>query len=83
MASPRLLLLVILCTTLPSTYYLYHYPRVHACAWPNPAAPFRLLAFADPQIEGEKKRKSWRGTPKSVPAAPSWSCLRGLTMQDG
>jgi hypothetical protein len=61
MAHPILYFLVILFTTVPSTYYLYHYPRIHACAWPNPSAPFRLLAFADPQIEGEKKRKSWRG----------------------
>jgi hypothetical protein len=59
----RLLLLiaVALVTTVPSTYYIYNYPRFHECAWPQADAPFRLLALADPQIEGEKKLKSWRG----------------------
>jgi len=61
MPSPLLCLLLILLTTLPSTYYIYNYPRINHCAWPNPSAPFRLLALADPQIEGDKKQKSWRG----------------------
>src|SRR5271156_5165584 len=61
MPSVLVSLLVILVSTLPSTYYLYNYPSFHSCAWPNPAAPFRLLALADPQIEGDKKQKSWRG----------------------
>jgi hypothetical protein len=61
MPSPFLSLLFILITTIPSTYYLYNHPRLHACAWPDPSAPFRLLALADPQIEGDKKQKSWRG----------------------
>ena len=61
MPSPLQYLLLILLTTLPSTYYIYHYPRLHSCSWPNPSAPFRLLALADPQIEGDKKQKSWRG----------------------
>jgi len=61
MPSPLLCLLILLITTLPSTYYIYNYPRIHQCAWPNPSAPFRLLALADPQIEGDKKKKSWRG----------------------
>jgi hypothetical protein len=61
MASPFLCLLLILATTIPSTYYIYNYPRIHGCSWPNPEAPFRLLALADPQIEGDKKQKSWRG----------------------
>jgi hypothetical protein len=63
MASPLLYLLLILITTIPSTYYIYNYPRIQGCSWPNPEAPFRLLALADPQIEGDKKRKSWRGMP--------------------
>jgi len=61
MASPFIYLLLILFTTIPSTYYIYNYPRIHGCEWPNPDAPFRLLALADPQIEGDKKKKSWRG----------------------
>jgi hypothetical protein len=61
MRSILLSLLLILISTLPSTYYLYNYPSLHSCAWPNPSAPFRLLALADPQIEGDKKQKSWRG----------------------
>jgi hypothetical protein len=61
MPSPLLSLLFILITTIPSTYYLYNHPRIHGCAWPDPSAPFRLLALADPQIEGDKKQKSWRG----------------------
>ena len=61
MPSPFLSLLFILITTIPSTYYLYNHPRLHACSWPDPSAPFRLLALADPQIEGDKKQKSWRG----------------------
>lgn len=61
MGSQLLYLLLILTTTIPSTYYIYNYPRIHSCSWPNPEAPFRLLALADPQIEGDKKQKSWRG----------------------
>ena len=62
MPSPLLYLLLILLTTLPSTYYIYNYPTLHNCAWPDSSAPFRLLAIGDPQIEGDKKQRSWRGT---------------------
>jgi len=73
MPSSFLYLLVILLTTLPSTYYIYNYPRIHGCAWQNPDAPFRLMAFADPQIEGEEKRKYLRGK-----KAPGNYDVRGL-----
>ncbi|KAF2404520.1 hypothetical protein EJ06DRAFT_452749, partial [Trichodelitschia bisporula] len=51
-----------------STLYLYTYPLFHRCAFPSPSAdnvahapwpwdphpaPFRLLALADPQLEGD------------------------------
>ncbi|GIZ41874.1 hypothetical protein CKM354_000516300 [Cercospora kikuchii] len=50
----RLLLL----PTLIATLYLYFYPIVHQCSFPSNTstgqpAPFRLLAFGDPQLEGD------------------------------
>lgn len=45
-----------------STFYLYTYPVFHGCAFPTPpahppkpiqSAPFRLLVFGDPQLEGD------------------------------
>lgn len=40
-----------------STTYLYLYPAFHGCHFPSPGrgqvAPFRLLAFGDPQLEGD------------------------------
>ncbi|KAL8708371.1 MAG: hypothetical protein Q9220_006752 [cf. Caloplaca sp. 1 TL-2023] len=41
-----------------STTYLYFYPTFHRCAFPlqpdsGHAAPFRLLALGDPQLEGD------------------------------
>jgi hypothetical protein len=40
-----------------STTYLYLYPAFHRCQFPAPThgevAPFRLLAFGDPQLEGD------------------------------
>jgi hypothetical protein len=73
-------LLLILLTTIPSTYYIYNYPRIHGCAWPDPSAPFRLLALADPQIEGDKKQKSWRGTQPSFVLVSVWGLIG---VQDG
>ncbi|KAL8690441.1 MAG: hypothetical protein Q9218_004115 [Villophora microphyllina] len=51
-----LLALVLLSTAL--TVYLYNYPALHRCAFPlqgdtHSAAPFRLLALGDPQLEGD------------------------------
>ena len=54
----RLLLLLVPLSIL-STTYLYTYPIPHRCAFPlsdacaKSAAPFRLLAFGDPQLEGD------------------------------
>ena len=41
-----------------SSLYLYSYPLFHRCDFPQPSsglgpAPFRLLVFADPQLEGD------------------------------
>ncbi|KAM3424744.1 hypothetical protein BST61_g6728 [Cercospora zeina] len=41
-----------------ATWYLYFYPTFHQCTFPSNAstgqpAPFRLLAFGDPQLEGD------------------------------
>jgi ethanolamine phosphate phosphodiesterase len=50
-----LLTLIPLC--LLSTTYLYLYPAFHQCHFPSTSngavAPFRLLAFGDPQLEGD------------------------------
>lgn len=55
----------LLLLSLSSTVYLYSYPVFHHCAFPKPPspagsarsgsidAPFRLLALADPQLEGD------------------------------
>ncbi|KAH8721537.1 hypothetical protein GQ44DRAFT_729717 [Phaeosphaeriaceae sp. PMI808] len=51
--------LFLLPLALLATTWLYTYPYLHACAFPlppphiAPAAPFRLLALADPQLEGD------------------------------
>ncbi|KAL9613486.1 MAG: hypothetical protein Q9167_001982 [Letrouitia subvulpina] len=56
-SHPLLLLLVSLSLIL--TVYLYTYPIVHGCGFSQPskssneAAPFRLLALGDPQLEGD------------------------------
>ena len=76
MPSPLLYLLLILLTTLPSTYYIYRYPTLHNCAWPDSSAPFRLLAIGDPQIEGDKKQRSWRGM-LSLKLSPRGTGLMG------
>ena len=51
-------LLLLSCFCIISTYYLYHYPYFHRCAFlpkinGEELAPFRLLVFADPQLEGD------------------------------
>ena len=56
-----------------STLYLYHYPYFHRCAVPlkvkgEELAPFRLLVFADPQLEGDTSLPS-----PSEPYFPSLS----------
>jgi hypothetical protein len=40
--------------------YIHYYPNIRGCHWPNledtaNEAEFRLLTFADPQIEGDTK----------------------------
>ena len=51
------LLLPLMSLCLVSTIYLYLYPAFHLCQFPAPShgqvAPFRLLAFGDPQLEGD------------------------------
>ncbi|KAI4168682.1 MAG: hypothetical protein LQ343_006185 [Gyalolechia ehrenbergii] len=51
-------LLVLVPLSFISTVYLYFYPAFHRCGFPlqqgsNSPAPFRLLALADPQLEGD------------------------------
>ncbi|KAL8699454.1 MAG: hypothetical protein Q9201_006000 [Fulgogasparrea decipioides] len=51
-------LLLLISLSLASTVYLYRYPSFHRCAFPlqqgsGSAAPFRLLALGDPQLEGD------------------------------
>lgn len=65
------LLIALLFLSLSSTVYLYSYPVFHRCAFPkqpSPAgsarsgsvdAPFRLLALADPQLEGDSSLLSF------------------------
>ncbi|KAJ6261677.1 LOW QUALITY PROTEIN: hypothetical protein Dda_2475 [Drechslerella dactyloides] len=48
----RPLLVLLTAISIISTASLYLYPLLLNCSYPNPAAPFRLLTLADPQIEG-------------------------------
>lgn len=48
-----LLFAALLPVALLSTTWLYLYPVFHACGFPSPHAPFRLLALGDPQLEGD------------------------------
>jgi hypothetical protein len=45
------------------TAYLYSYPAVHRCQFPSTSngqvAPFRLLTFGDPQLEGDTSLPRW------------------------
>jgi hypothetical protein len=51
---PLLLFSLLTPLALLSTTWLYLlYPYLHSCAFPNPTAPFRLLALGDPQLEGD------------------------------
>jgi hypothetical protein len=57
-ASLFRLLATLIATSILATTYLYLYPLFHRCAFPTPTdghgpAPFRLLALADPQLEGD------------------------------
>ncbi|KAL9593781.1 MAG: hypothetical protein Q9219_007384 [cf. Caloplaca sp. 3 TL-2023] len=57
-ASLRYALVVLILLSVFSTFYLYRYPTFHRCAFPlqqgwDRPAPFRLLAFGDPQLEGD------------------------------
>lgn len=59
--------------------YLYFYPVLYGCAFPSAPtfnstssipAPFRLLALADPQIEGSNKLRKY-ARPPPIPNTPS------------
>jgi hypothetical protein len=51
---PLLLFALLTPLALLSTTWLYLlYPYLHSCAFPDPTAPFRLLALGDPQLEGD------------------------------
>ncbi|KAL8717296.1 MAG: hypothetical protein Q9225_005444 [Loekoesia sp. 1 TL-2023] len=57
-ASLHRALLVLIPLSVASTVYLYFYPAFHRCGFPlqqgsSSPAPFRLLAFGDPQLEGD------------------------------
>ncbi|KAI4212918.1 MAG: hypothetical protein LQ351_004443 [Letrouitia transgressa] len=58
-ASFYSLLLLLVPLSFILTVYLYTYPIVHGCGFPQPpkpfneTAPFRLLALGDPQLEGD------------------------------
>lgn len=49
----------LLATAVAGTFYLFFYPTFHQCSFPSrnidtgQQAPFRLLAFGDPQLEGD------------------------------
>ncbi|CAZ83503.1 unnamed protein product [Tuber melanosporum] len=55
--------------------YLYFYPVFHFCAFtPQPdggAAPFRLLALADPQLEGDSTLLKYRAGQPTEATAPT------------